>query len=91
MIIKIEKLNITLHPGGPEFKGKGIATKASDLLIKESYYNYHLNKIYLYTEVDNLFAQKLFERIGFIKEGVAQTRFDSERKKSRQVYIRFTG
>ncbi|MGM0609242.1 MAG: GNAT family N-acetyltransferase [Candidatus Muiribacteriota bacterium] len=56
--------------GGIEFKGKGVATIASDLLIRESVYTFNLNKIYLYTEVDNKSAQNLFERIGFIKEGL---------------------
>lgn len=56
--------------GGDEFKGKGIASIASDLLIKECYHVFNLQKVYLYTEVDNTSAQHLFERIGFIKEGL---------------------
>lgn len=67
---KNRKAEYYIALGGAEFKGKGFATKASNLLIDESYHNYQLNKIYLYTEVDNLSAQKLFERIGFIKEGL---------------------
>lgn len=55
--------------GDNKYKGKGIATIASDLLIKESNKKYDLNKIYLFTEVDNILAQILFERIGFLKEG----------------------
>lgn len=56
--------------GDGKFKGKGIAVFASDLLIKESIKRYGLNRIYLFTEVDNTGAQKLFEKIGFIKEGL---------------------
>lgn len=56
--------------GDVKFKGKGIAVLASDLLIKESFKRYDLNRIYLFTEVDNTGAQKLFEKIGFIKEGL---------------------
>ncbi|MDG5815668.1 GNAT family protein [Chitinispirillales bacterium ANBcel5] len=73
-LLNIDKVNrkaeyyVTL--GEKKFKGKGIATEASDLLIKESYNSFGLNKIYLYTEVDNTSAQKLFERIGFIREGL---------------------
>ncbi len=54
--------------GTEEFKGKGIASIATDLLIKKSYEEFDLNKIYLFTEVDNIQAQKLFERNGFNKE-----------------------
>lgn len=67
---KNRKAEYYITLGGAELKGKGIATKASNLLIEKSYQKYHLNKIYLYTEVDNLSAQKLFERIGFVKEGL---------------------
>lgn len=56
--------------GGGKYQGLGIAKKASELLINNSRYNYNLNKIYLYTEVENISAQKLFERIGFNKEGL---------------------
>ena len=67
--------------GGAEFKGKGIARKASNLLIDESYYNYNLKKIYLYTEVKNKSAQRLFKRIGFIKEGLLKEDLIQEGKK----------
>lgn len=56
--------------GESKFKGKGIAYKATDLIIKEAYYELNLNKIYLYTEVENIPAQKLFEKIGFSQEGL---------------------
>jgi diamine N-acetyltransferase len=36
----------------------------------ESLNTYNLNKIYLYTEVENIAAQKLFEKVGFKKEGL---------------------
>ncbi|GAB6179420.1 hypothetical protein JCM14036_07390 [Desulfotomaculum defluvii] len=56
--------------GGDKFKGKGIAKVATNLLIKKAYKEIGLNKIYLYTEVDNVRAQKLFEKSGFVKEGL---------------------
>ncbi|WP_053218191.1 GNAT family N-acetyltransferase [Virgibacillus senegalensis] len=54
--------------GGDNFKGKGIAKIATDLLIQRAYKEFGLNTIYLYTEVDNVRAQKLFEKSGFVKE-----------------------
>jgi len=90
-LLNIDKKNrkaeyyITL--GGAEFKGKGIATIASDLLIEQSYHIYNLNKIYLYTEVDNYSAQRLFERIGFIKEGLLkEDLIHNGRKIDRYIY-----
>jgi len=53
-----------------KFKGKGVADIASELLVREAYEFLNLNKIYLFTELKNIRAQKLFERIGFVKEGL---------------------
>lgn len=84
---KNRKAEYYIALGGAEFKGKGIATIASDLLIKEIYSKYNLNKIYLYTEVDNKSAQRLFERIGFIKEGLLKQDLIQEgRKVDRFIY-----
>lgn len=71
-------INIDLHNrkaeyyitlGEQKFKGQGVATRASVLLLKMGFSVLQLNKIYLYTEVDNLPAQQLFELLGFLKEG----------------------
>lgn len=84
---KNRKAEYYITLGGSEFKGKGIATIASKLLIEESYHNYNLNKIYLYTEVENKSAQRLFERIGFIKEGLLKEDLIQEgRKVDRFIY-----
>ena len=56
--------------GEQEYKGKGIASKASTLLLDYAFNQLDLNKVYLYTEVANITAQRLFERIGFKKEGL---------------------
>ena len=54
--------------GEGRYKGKGIAQTATRLLIKEAEVNLKLKNIYLYTEVDNITAQKLFEKCGFINK-----------------------
>ena len=56
--------------GETEYWGKGIALKASKKFLDYSFKKYNLNKIYLYTEKDNIAAQNLFEKIGFSKEGL---------------------
>lgn len=68
--LKNQKAEYYICLAGDRFKGKGIASIGSDLLIRESYEKLHLNKIYLYTELGNVHAQRLFERIGFVKEGL---------------------
>ena len=49
------------------YKGKGIARDASILLLKYAFEELKLREVYLYTEVDNISAQKLFEKCGFVK------------------------
>jgi D-cysteine desulfhydrase len=56
--------------GEHEYKGKGVAIKASRLLLEYAFGELNLNKVYLFTEVDNVSAQRLFERLGFRKEGL---------------------
>lgn len=51
----------------------GVATKASELILQYGFVQLGLNRIYLYTEVENIPAQKLFEKIGFIKEGTLRS------------------
>ena len=40
------------------------------LILKYGFEELGLNRIYLFTEVENVAAQKLFERVGFVREGV---------------------
>lgn len=55
--------------GEERFKGQGAASRASRLLLEQAFSTFGLNKVYLYTEVENFPAQKLFEGLGFRKEG----------------------
>lgn len=59
--------------GGDAYKGKGIASAATKNLLDISYKELGLQKIYLYTEVENTPAQKLFEKVGFEKEGLLKS------------------
>lgn len=52
------------------FSHKGIGYNASLMLLKYAFNKINLNKVYLYTEVSNIKAQLLFEKIGFKKEGL---------------------
>ena len=54
--------------GEPDYLGKGIAGQATELLLKYAFANLGLNRIYLYTETENIAAIKLYERVGFVRE-----------------------
>ena len=56
--------------GDRRFSGKGVATIASSQLLAYAFGELGLNRGYLYTEKDNVSAQKLFARIGFRREGL---------------------
>ncbi|WJS82347.1 GNAT family N-acetyltransferase [Tetragenococcus halophilus] len=90
-LLNIDKVNkkaeyyVTL--GETDFKGIGVAKKATELLLEEAYKIYNLNKVYLFTEVDNIPAQKLFEKSGFKKEGLLKEDIIYNKKKiDRYVY-----
>jgi len=51
------------------YKGKGIAYEATRLLFQQAI-ELGLRRIYLFTEIENNNAQKLFSKLGFKKEGL---------------------
>lgn len=82
-----KKAEYYIAMGDASFKGKGIATKASHLLLKYAFDEIKLNRIYLYTEKDNIIAQRLFEKVGFKKEGLLLNDiYFKDRKVDRYVY-----
>lgn len=58
--------------GEVAYKGRGVAKSASKLLLRHAFETLGLNRVYLMTEAGNLAARSLFERIGFVREGVAR-------------------
>ena len=84
---KNKKAEYYILLGENSYKGKGIAKKASELLLDHAFNTLHLNRVYLYTEVENISAQRLFERVGFKEEGrVRQDLFSKERFVDRIMY-----
>lgn len=67
---KNSKAEYYVAMGETSYKGKGVAKEASRLILQYGFEELGLNRVYLYTEIDNISAQKLFERVGFTKEGV---------------------
>ncbi len=56
--------------GDVDYKGKGIAKEASRQIIQYGFEHFGLNRIYLFTESENIAAIRLFEKVGFIREGL---------------------
>lgn len=73
-LLNIDNINkkaefyITL--GEPSYKRKGISTVATQAMIDYAFNELKLHKVYLNTDYDNIAAQKLFEKVGFICEGI---------------------
>lgn len=66
---KASKAEFYIALGEHQYKGRGIAKSASKLMLQYAFKELSLNKVYLFTEVDNTSAQHLFESLGFKKEG----------------------
>ncbi len=67
---KNKKAEFYIAMGEVAYKGKGIAREASKQMLKYGFTVLELNRIYLFTETENIVAQRLFEKIGFVQEGL---------------------
>ena len=76
-LVSIDYLNQSaefhLMIGKKENRGKGIGTFATLEILKHGFYNLNLRRVELTALKDNDMAQKLYEKIGFIKEGVKRS------------------
>ena len=66
---KNSKAEFYVAMGEISLKGKGVSTKAGKLVLEYAFRDLGLNRVYLFTETGNIPAQKLFEKIGFLREG----------------------
>ncbi len=81
-----KKAELYVMIGEHNVKGKGIATCAIQKILKIAFKK-QLRKLYLFTEVENVPAQSLFEKIGFIKEGLLRNDlFHDNRYIDRYIY-----
>ena len=67
---KNKKAEYYITIGEGEYLGKGIAQGATKLLLHYAFDTVGLNRVYLYTEIENCAAVKAYERIGFKREGL---------------------
>lgn len=64
------KAEFYISMGEGSFKRKGIATRATRLVLNYAFCELKLNKVYLNVDEENLLACKLYEKVGFKCEGV---------------------
>ena len=73
--------------GEREYLGRGVAHKASNLLLEYAFGELGLNRVYLFTEVRNTAAVRSYEKIGFRREGLLKhDLFSKGRFVDRYVY-----
>jgi ribosomal-protein-alanine N-acetyltransferase len=63
---KIAKTGIWLHP---KFHGKGYGTEAIEILIEHAFNQLNYSKIYARAHEHNKASQRIWEKLGFEKEG----------------------
>ena len=84
---KNKKAEFYIAMGEISYKGKGIAKQATQLMLHYAFNELGLNRVYLFTEEENIPAQKLFERIGFTQEGLLKEDIFSHNKlANRYIY-----
>lgn len=69
----------------PDLHKGGVGTIATRLLCKYGFDQLHLNKIYLETNEDNFAARRVYEKCGFILEGILREEY---RKNNGQLLSR---
>lgn len=81
---KNQKAEYYITVGNTSLKRKGIARTASKLLLQYAFEEMKLHKVYLNVDAENIAAVRLYEKVGFQREGYFAQDLYSERK---QRYI----
>ena len=73
-LLSIDKSNgkaeFYISMGEDSYKRKGIASQATMLILDYAFYELNLHKVYLNVDEDNVAACRLYEKVGFVCEGV---------------------
>ena len=87
---ELSKAEFYIALGEQSAKGKGVAKKASQLMLEYAFATLKLNTIYLYTEVDNLSAQALFEKVGFKRKSLLKEHLIYNNRKVDRYFYEIT-
>jgi RimJ/RimL family protein N-acetyltransferase len=61
---------LQIRLGDVAAQGAGYGTEAISLLLRFAFRDLNLNRVYLHVFTTNLAANRLYEKIGFVREGV---------------------
>lgn len=78
--------NITNIAVSPNFRGQGIANLLMDNILKLCRKN-DTKEMNLEVRVSNIAAQKLYEKFGFIKEGIRKKYYEDNKEDAILMYI----
>lgn len=65
-----QKAEYYISIGEPACFGRGIGTTASRLILQYGFQELGLNKIYLNVDADNEAACRMYDKLGFVREGL---------------------
>ena len=65
-----KKAYFEIYIGDENVRGMGLGKKVLNLILNFCFNDMNFNRVYLYTRVDNIAASRLYEKSGFVKEGV---------------------
>lgn len=66
---KNKKAGYYITIGEKTYQGKGLAKKVTMIFLNHCFEKFDLEKIYLFTDTDNIVAKNLYENVGFKQEG----------------------
>jgi len=72
---KHQRAQFYITIGERDFWGKGIANEVIQLVLEYGFVELNLNKIFLYTIENNQKARKIYEKNGFVAEGVQRQHY----------------
>lgn len=71
----------------PDLQRRGYGKKATIYTLNWAFCNYHIHKVYLYTNSFNVNANKLYEKLGFELEGILRKhKFKNGKLIDRHIY-----
>ncbi|MBN3563496.1 GNAT family N-acetyltransferase [Aliamphritea spongicola] len=60
---------LEIYIGEASLRGRGMGFRALGLLLKVAFKELKLHRVKLFTRIDNIAAQKMYEKAGFVLEG----------------------
>lgn len=64
------KSELYIAIGNKTYWGRNLGSEALQIILEYSFNDLDLNKVYLYTHMGNVRAQKFYDKNGFVKEGI---------------------